>query len=108
MIIIITSENSYNNLMHFEFGAIFKAHKLVEWRTRTAILVTPSVPPSACLSVCPSVDKIVSALYPAQYQPDPFHVYTSYQAISEDVSHLKVIAKFPNLNCLAFFWNLKL
>ena len=40
------------------------------------------------LSVCPSVD-IVSTLYLLQYSPDPFRIYTSYQATSEGVSHVK-------------------
>ena len=35
------------------------------------------------LSVCPSVDRNVSTLYLLQYSPDPFHVYTPYQATSE-------------------------
>ena len=35
------------------------------------------------LSVCPSVDRIVSALYLQQYSLDPFHICTSYQATSE-------------------------
>ena len=30
----------------------------------------------------PSVDKIVSTLYLPQHQPDPFHIYTSYQPAS--------------------------
>ena len=30
------------------------------------------------LSVCPSVDRIVSALYLQQYSSDPFHICTSY------------------------------
>ena len=38
------------------------------------------------LSVCPSVDRIVSALYLQQYSSDLFHIYTSYQATSEGVS----------------------
>ena len=37
------------------------------------------------LSVCPSVDRIVSALYIQQYLLDPFHICTSYQATSEGV-----------------------
>ena len=32
------------------------------------------------LSVCPSVDRIVSALYRQQYSSDPFNICTSYQA----------------------------
>ena len=52
--------------------------------------------PSVCLSVRPSVDKIVSALYLPQYWLDPFHICTSYQATSEGVSDVKVIVKFPN------------
>ena len=39
------------------------------------------------LSVCPSVDRIVSALYLQQYSSDPFHICTSYQATSEGVLH---------------------
>ena len=41
------------------------------------------------LSICSSVDRIVSALYLLQYSPDPFHIYTSYQATSEGVSCVK-------------------
>ena len=37
------------------------------------------------LQRCPSVDRIVSALYLLQYSPDPFHIYTSYQATLEGV-----------------------
>ena len=40
------------------------------------------------LSVCPSVDRIVSALYLQQYSSDPFHICTSYQATSEGVSRV--------------------
>ena len=50
------------------------------------------------LSVHPSVNKIMSALYLPQYLLDPFHICTSYQATSEGVSRVKVIAKFQNLN----------
>ena len=39
---------------------------------------------SFTLSVCPSVDRIMSALCLQQYSPDPFHIYTSYQATSEE------------------------
>ena len=35
------------------------------------------------VSPCPSVDRIVSALYLQQYSSDPFHVCTSYEATSE-------------------------
>ena len=40
------------------------------------ILVLPS--PSVRLSICPSVDRMVSTLYLPQYLLDPFHFYTSY------------------------------
>ena len=43
------------------------------------------------LSVCPSVDKIVSALYLQEYSSDPFHIRTSYQATSEGVSRVMPI-----------------
>ena len=37
------------------------------------------------LSVCPSVDRIVSNLYLQQYSLDPFHICSSYQSTSERV-----------------------
>ena len=43
--------------------------------------------------VCPSVDRIVSALYLSQYWPDPFHTYTFYQATSEGMSYVKYCSK---------------
>ena len=67
-----------------------------------------------CLSVCPSVDRIVSALYLQQYSSDPFHMCTSYQATSEGVSRVmrvnacnacKFWRIFKNFNCdFVFFW----
>ena len=51
--------------------------------------VCPSVRPTSCVrSVAPKV--LVGF----------FHIYTSYQATSEGVSHVKFLAKFQNLN----FW----
>ena len=55
------------------------------------------------LSVCPSVDKIVSALYLQQYSSDPFHICTSYQATSEGVSRGMPVSKFKNLKFLRIF-----
>ena len=55
------------------------------------------------LSVCPSVDRIVSALYLQQYSSDPFHICTSYQATSEGVSHVMPVSKFKNLQFWRFF-----
>ena len=54
------------------------------------------------VSVCPSVDRIVSALYLQQYSSDPFHICTSYRATSEGVSHVMPISKFKNLK----FWRI--
>ena len=48
------------------------------------------------LSVCPSVDRIVSALYLQKYSLDPFHNCTSYQATSEGVSR-EILANSLNL-----------
>ena len=42
------------------------------------------------LSICPSVDRTVSALY-------PLHICTSYQATSEGVSRVKLVSKLNNL-----------
>ena len=52
------------------------------------------------LSVCPSVDRIVSVLYLQQYFP--FHIYTCYQATSKGVSFVKFMSKFQNCN----FWQI--
>ena len=46
------------------------------------------------LSVCPSVDRIVYALYLQQYMWDPFHISTSYQATWEGVLHVMFVSKF--------------
>ena len=40
------------------------------------------------LSVCRSEDRIESALYIQQYWPDPFYIYTTYQATPENVSRV--------------------
>ena len=57
-------------------------------------LVRLSVCLSVRLSVRPSVDRIVSALYLQQYSSDPFHICTSYQATSEGVSRAMPVSKF--------------
>ena len=59
------------------------------------VLVSPC--PSVRPSVCPSVDRIVSALYLQQYSSDPFHICTSYQATPEGVSHVTFVSKFNDL-----------
>ena len=51
-----------------------------------SVLVLPC--PFFPFSSHPSVDIIVSALYFPQCYLDPFHIYTSYQPSSEDVSVL--------------------
>ena len=48
------------------------------------------------LSVCLSVDRIVSALYLQQYSSDTFPICTSYQATSEGVSHAIFFQKIWN------------
>ena len=65
------------------------------------ILVSPF--PSVRPSICPSVDRILSALYLQQYLPDPFLMYTSYQATSECVLQVMVLLKFKNWNFGKFF-----
>ena len=54
------------------------------------------------LSICPSVDRMVSAQYLQQYLPDPFHIYASYQATSEGVWYARFIVKFKKLK----FWQI--
>ena len=51
-----------------------------------------SLRPSVCSTSC------VRSVAPTVL--DPFHIHTSYQATSEGVSHVKVLAKFENFN----FW----
>ena len=46
---------------------------------------------SVHLSVSPSVDRIVSALYLQQYSSDSFHICTSYLATLECVSHVTFV-----------------
>ena len=52
------------------------------------------------LSVCPSVDRIVSALYFQQYLLDPFHICTPHHAIWESVSCVMYVSKFWKLKFL--------
>ena len=54
------------------------------------------------LSVCPSVERIVSALYLQQYSWDPFYICTSYQATSEGVLRIMLVLKFENFK----FWQI--
>ena len=56
---------------------------------------------SVSLSVCPTVDRILSALYLQQYSPDPFHIYTSYQ-VTGGVVHVNFFLKLKNLK----FWQI--
>ena len=50
----------------------------LQWSWKGGILVSPC--PFVRPSVCPSVDRIMSALYLQQYSSDAFHICTSYQA----------------------------
>ena len=50
----------------------------------------------------PSVPHPMSALWRLHFWLDPFNIYTSYQATSKGVSHIKFLAKFQDLN----FWQL--
>ena len=58
--------------------------------------------PSVCLSVCPCVDRIMSALYLQQYSSDPFHICTTIPATLEGVSHVMFVSKFKHLK----FWRI--
>ena len=51
------------------------------------------------LSVCPSGDRIISALYLQQYLNN---IYTSYQATLGGVSSVKFILKYKNLKFCPF------
>ena len=54
------------------------------------------------MSVCASVDRIVSTLYLQQYSLDSFHICPSYQATSEGVSRVMLVSNFKNLK----FWRI--
>ena len=71
------------------------SYPLLQRSWKGGILVSPC--PSVRLSICPSVDGIVSALYLQQYSLDPFHICTSYQATSEGVSRVMPVSKLKNL-----------
>ena len=60
------------------------------------------------LSVCRTVDRMVFALYLQQYSPDPFHIYTSYQATSEGVSRIKCGQKSKHFGKFINFVTLRL
>ena len=57
--------------------------------------------PSVCMSVCPSFPRPLCSSY--SFGLEPFHIYASYQAISEGVLWVKCYAKFTNLN----FWQFR-
>ena len=92
---------------------LLSLHRTIRW----VILITSHIiiPPASTkliggytgitLSVCPSVDRIVSALYLQQYSSDPFHICTSYQATSEGVSRVMPVSKFKNWK---FWWIFKI
>ena len=65
-----------------------------------SILVSP------CPSVCPYVDRIVSALYLLQYSPNPFLICTVYQATSKGVLCVQIFLKIQKIEVLANSLNL--
>ena len=60
------------------------------------------------LSICPSVDRMVFALYLQQSLSDPFNICASYQATSEGVSRSYVCFKIEKCAILANSLNLLL
>ena len=82
------------------------------WVDSQGLTYTVIIPPASMklkggytgitLSVCPSVDRIVSALCLQQYSLDPFHICTSYQTTSEGVSRVMPLSKFKSLK----FWGI--
>ena len=74
------------------------------WSGGGGILASPDtyIKCAIQMSVRPSVERIVSALYLQQYSSDPFHICTSYQATSEDVPRVMPVSKFTILK----FWRI--
>ena len=73
------------------------------WKGGILVSPCPSVRPSVHLSICPSVDRIVSALCLQQYSSDPFHICTSYHATSKSMPRVKFVSQFKNLK----FWQIR-
>ena len=63
----------------------------LQLRWKGGILVSPCL--SVHPSVCPSVDRMVSALYLQQYLSDLFHISISYQATTEGVLRVLFLTK---------------
>ena len=90
---VYKTEPNFTLFWHFVLIFIHTASmKLKAGYTGFNLSVCPSVP----LSICPSVDRILSALYLQQYSSDPFLICTSYQATSEGVSRVMFVSKFKN------------
>ena len=84
------------NQFHYKDGWVWlpivnSLYPPLQWSWKGGILVGILVSP------CLSVNRIVSALYLQQYSSDPFHICTSYQATSGDVSYVMFVSKFKNL-----------
>ena len=75
--LILKQVETHAELWSFLFSIVIPP---ASTKLKGGILVSPC--PSVRLSICPSVDRIVSALYLQQYSSDPFHICTSYQATS--------------------------
>ena len=70
---------------------LYRATGLLFFYTPTSGKLKRGILVAPCPSVQPSVrlwTESMSALYLQQYLPDPFHIYTSYQATSVGVSHV--------------------
>ena len=87
----------FNAKLLHEPMLIYHTMKLLQGKL---VSLRPSVPVGP--SVCPSVDRILSALYLQQYSSDPFHICTSYQASSEGVSLVMFVSKLKKLK----FWQI--
>ena len=55
------------------------------------------------LSICPSVDRIMSTLYLPQYSWDPFQIYSSHQATPDGVSCIKFFF-LQGVSCVKFLF----
>ena len=103
----ITREGNISKHIRVLFNEVLL--KLYEWHGESAEL--HYIPASTklkggyigfTLSVCPSMDRMMSALSLQQYSLDPFHICTSYQATSENVLRVMFVSTFNNLR----FWQI--
>ena len=89
----------FNRSYHHPYQSIIKLYFIIpsaqrSWKVYTGLTI----------SVCPSVDGIVSTLYLLKYSQNPFYIYTPFWAISEGLSPAFVFQN-SQIWCFGKFFN---